>query len=158
MRTRYFQPSAMFRSLLNGESGGTLVETALTLPLLVTLCLGPVEFARVAYTAIEVSNAAKAGATYGGQNGGTAGDTTGITWAATHDGANISGLTVTGVSLSYICSDGSASTGLNTDCANSQMEENVTVTTQATIDPLIHIPGLPTTYTLHGTASQKCLQ
>jgi Flp pilus assembly protein TadG len=158
MLTRDFQPFAMLLALLNGEDGGALVETALTLPLLVTMVLGPVELARVAYTAIEVSNAAKAGATYGGQNGGAAGDTAGITWAATHDGANIQGLSVSSVSLSYICSDGSASTGLNTDCANSQMEETVTVVTQATIDPLIHIPGLPTTYTVHGKASQMCLQ
>ena len=158
MLTRYFKPFTVLRDVLNSEAGGALVETALTLPLLVTMVLGPVELARVAYGAIEVSNAAKAGATYGGQNGGAAGDTTGITWAATHDGANIPGLSVTSVSLSYVCSDGSASTGLNTDCANSQMEENVTVVTQATIDPLIHIPGLPTTYTVHGMASQMCLQ
>lgn len=158
MLTRFFNPSAIFRSLLKGEGGGALIETAITLPLLTTLCLGPVELARVAYAAIEVSNAAKAGATYGGQSGGAAADTTGITWAATHDSANIQGLTVNSVTLSYVCSDGSVSTGLNTDCPNSHIVETVTVVTQATINPLIHIPGLPTTYTLHGRATQTCFQ
>ena len=134
------------------------METALTAPLLVTLILGSVEFARVAYAGIEVTNAARAAVSYGAQNGGTASDTTGITWAATHDAADVTGISVSGVSLGYVCSDGSASTGLNTDCANSQVEETVTVRTQVTMDPLVHVPGLPKTYTLYGTASQKCLQ
>lgn len=142
----------------DGEAGGALVETAVTLPMLVLLVLGSAEFARVAYTAIEVTNAARAGVSYGAQNGGTASDTSGITWAATHDGTDISTLQVTNVSIGYVCSDGTTSTGLNTDCANSHIEETVTVNTQAMIDPLIHVPGLPTTYTLTGQAIQKCLQ
>jgi Flp pilus assembly protein TadG len=146
------------KTWLLGEFGGSLVETALTSPVLIILLLGPVELARVAYTGIEVTNAARAGVAYGSQNGGTASDTPGITWAATHDAANVSGLSVSSVSLSYVCSDGSASTGANTDCSNSHIEETVTVKTQATVDPLIHLPGLPTSYTLHGQAVQKCLQ
>jgi len=148
----------MFRALRSGEAGGALVETALTAPVLVLLVLGAVEFARVACAAIEVTNAARAGVAYGAQNGGTASDTPGITWAATHDGANVTGLTVSSVSLSYVCSNGAAATGANTDCANSHIEETVKVNTQATVDPLIHVPGLPRSYTLHGQAVQKCLQ
>ena len=53
------------------EVGGSLVETALTAPLLLTLLIfGSVEFARVAYAAIEVTNAARAGVSYGAQSGG----------------------------------------------------------------------------------------
>jgi Flp pilus assembly protein TadG len=126
--------------------------------MLLTLILGAAEFARVSYGAIEVTNAARAGVAYGSQNGGTASDSAGITWAATHDASNLPGLTVTNISLSYICSNGTASTGLNTDCANSHIEETVTVNTQVVMDPLIHLPGLPTTYTLKGQAVQKCLQ
>ena len=158
MFRRILRHFAYIKSVQNGESGGALVETALTVPLLMTLMLGAVEFARVAYTAIEVSNAARAGVSYGAQNGGTAGDTTGITWAATHDGANISTLSVSNVSVSYICSDGSASTGANTDCSSSHIEEILTVNTQASMDPLIHLPGLPKTNTVYGQAIQKCLQ
>lgn len=149
---------ALRRVLRPGESGGALVETALTMPLLVILVLGAVELARVAYAAIEVSNAARAAVSYGAQNGGTASDTVGITWAATQEAANLSSLSIASITRSYICSNGNASTGLNTDCPNSHIEETLTVKTQATVDPLIHLPGLPLTYTLHGTASQKCLQ
>lgn len=140
------------------ETGGALVETALTAPLLTMLILGAAEFARVAYTAIEVTSAAQAGVTYGAQSGLTASDTAGIQWAATHDGGDVKSLTVSTPILGYICSDGSASTGASGDCANSHMEETVTVKTQATVDPIMHLPGLPTSYTLYGQAVQKCLQ
>lgn len=158
MRIGMLRLRNLARVLRGNEAGGSLVETALTAPMLVVLVLGSTELARVAYTAIEVTSAARAGVSYGAQNGSTAADTTGITWAATHDGSNVSSLTVSSVSLGYICSDGTASTGANTDCANSNIEEAVTVRTQATIDPLIHLPGLPQQYTLYGIAVQKCLQ
>jgi len=139
------------------DEGGALVEACLTLPLLFMLVLGAVEFSRVAYTSLEVVSAAKAGVAYGAQSGGTAGDTAGITAAATTDAANISGLSVSSFS-SYACSDGTSSTGANTDCANTHIVQTLTVRTQATIGPLVHWPGLPSTYTVKGEASQTCLQ
>lgn len=60
--------------------------------------------------------------------------------------------------FSCICSDGSASTCLRTDCPTSHIEEILSVQTQTTFDPLIHLPGLPMTFTLHGQAIQKVLQ
>ena len=146
------------RILKRSEMGGALVETALTAPLLGVMILGAAEFARVAYTAIEVTSAARAGVSYGAQNGLTATDSAGIAWAATHDAPNVTSLTVSTPVIGYVCSNGDPSTGASTDCPNSHIEETLTVTTQATIDPMIHVPGLPTTYTLHGQATQKCLQ
>lgn len=140
------------------EDGGALVEAWLTLPVLFLMVLGAVEFSRVAYTSLEVVSAAKAGVAYGAQQGGLTTDTTGITTAATTDAANVTTLQVTSVSSTYACSDGSASTGLNTDCASSHIVQTLTVHTQAKIYPLIHVPGLPTTYTIDGQASQTCLQ
>jgi Flp pilus assembly protein TadG len=134
-----------------------MVETALIFPMLLALLIGAAEFARVAYAAIEVANAARAGAQYGAQSGFNASDTTGIATAASKDAANVTGL-VTTSSVSCICSDGTASTCANTDCANSHTEEILTVNTQVTIDPLVHVPGLPRTYTLKGKAIQKCVQ
>jgi Flp pilus assembly protein TadG len=149
----------IIRALGIGEEGGAIAETALTAPFLALLIYGSVEFARVAYTAIEVTNAAKAGVTYGAQNGLTASDSAGITWAATHDGVNIPGMTVSTPVLGYVCSDGSATTGSPPSCANGlHLIETVTVQTQVSIDPLVHIAGLPRTYTLYGTAIQNCYQ
>jgi Flp pilus assembly protein TadG len=139
------------------DAGQALLETALVFPILLALLIGAAEFARVAYAAIEVANAARAGVQYGAQSGFTAADTTGIATAASKDAANVTGL-VTTSSVACICSNGNASTCLNTDCPNSHKEEILTVNTQATMDPLIHVPGLPRTYTLKGRAIQKCVQ
>jgi Flp pilus assembly protein TadG len=145
------------------ESGQALVETAVAVVLLSTVLIGAAELARVAYAAIEVSNAARAGAQYGAQNGEDAGDTTkdgtagGIQNAAATDAGNLTNLTTTS-SYTCACSDGSASTCQPTDCANSHIEQTLTVNTQATIDPIIHLPGLPRTYTLKGRAIEKCVQ
>jgi Flp pilus assembly protein TadG len=140
-----------------GETGSALVETAAVLPLLITILIGGAELARVAYAAIEVSNAARAGAQYGAQNGFTASDPTGIANAAAADAANMSSLSTTS-SYTCICSDGTSSTCQPTDCTNSKIEQTLTVNTQATFDPLIHLPGLPTRYTLKGRAIQKCAE
>src|SRR5260370_3223661 len=143
----------MMRAIRRGEAGGALVEPALTLPMLVVLVLGAAEFARVAYASIEVANAARAAVSYGAQSITTEVDTTGIQTVAANDAADLSGLTTT-PTTSFICSDNTASTGANTDCSTSQIETILTVNTSASFDPLIHVPGLPTTYTLHGQAVQ----
>jgi Flp pilus assembly protein TadG len=157
MGTHNFRRLANATRLAGGDAGQALVETALIFPVLISLLIGAAELARLAYAAIEVANAAKAGVQYGAQSGTTAADTTGIATAASSDAANLTGLTTTS-SYSCICSDGTASTCTNTDCANSHIEETLTVNTEASIDPLIHLPGLPTTYTLRGKAIQKCVQ
>jgi Flp pilus assembly protein TadG len=143
-----------------GEDGGALVETALTLPLLVTMIAGAAEFSRVAYASLEVVSAAKAGVSYGAQTGGTATDLTGITYAAQNDAANVTSLIVKSATSTYACSTSSDDPqgGANTGCPLSHMQQTLTVVTEATIDPIIHLPGLPTTYTLKGQASQLCLQ
>ena len=151
----------IIRALGIREEGGAIAETALTAPMLAVLIFGSVEFARVAYAAIEVTSAARAGVSYGAQSGLTASDSAGITWAATHDGVNIPGLTVSTPVLGYTCSNGDTPAGTPPTCnahPGAHLEETVTVQTQVTMDPLIHVPGLPTTYTLYGTAVQKCYQ
>lgn len=136
--------------------GQALVETALVFPILVTLLLGAADLARVAHASIAVTNAARAGAQYGAQDGFTAQDSTGIATAASNEASNLT-ITTTS-SYACVCSDGSASTCLNTDCATSHMEETVTVNTQATVSPAIHLPILPATWTVKGQAVQRCLK
>jgi len=83
------------------QSGQTLLEVALMLPLLLLLTLGVIELGRYAYISILVDSAARAGAAYGAQSGGTSTDTAGIVTAADNDfknnGQNVSKLTVTSV-------------------------------------------------------------
>jgi len=139
------------------QEGQALIEAAISLPILALLLLGSAEFATLAYTSIEVSNAAMAGVQYGAQSATTAADTTGIQNAASNDASDIS-LGTTTATVSCICSNGSASTCLRTDCSSSNIEEILTVKTQASFTPQIHVPGLSTTFALKGQAVQKVLQ
>ncbi|MGA8727847.1 MAG: TadE/TadG family type IV pilus assembly protein [Terracidiphilus sp.] len=139
------------------DKGQALIELALSMPILILLFAGAAEFGSVVYASIELSNAAMAGVQYGAQDPTTAGDTTGIQTAASNDAQNIT-LGPTTVSKSCICSNGSASTCLATDCSTSNIETILTVQTQAVFDPGIHLPGFATTYTLYGKAVQKVLQ
>ena len=155
MRARTF-----LSSLFSKQDGGALVETCLTLPVLVIMMLGAAEFSRVAYTSLEMVSAARAGVSYGAQTGGTSGDSSGIIYAAQNDAANVNGVSVSS-SSTFVCSDGSTidtSKDLNTQCANSHIQQTLTVQASVTMDPLIHVPGLPTQYIINGQASQICLQ
>jgi Flp pilus assembly protein TadG len=139
-----------------GECGQSLVETALVFPLLVTMLVGTVEMARVVNASIEVANAAKAGAQYGCKNGYTAQDTTGIATAASNEVPNLTLSTTSSYACS--CSDGTASTCLNSDCPNSHIEQTVTVNTSATLSATIQLPGLPKTFTVKGESIQRVEQ
>jgi Flp pilus assembly protein TadG len=154
-RERWIRTSA--RVFSRGESGQALVELAFTLPLLALLLLGAGEFARLAYAAIETSNAARAGVQYGAQNHVTASDYAGMQIAATNDGSDVPQIDATATHFCG-CANGTVSTCASGDCAGSRIIEYVQVNTTATVDPLIHVPGLPTTFTLNGQAIMRVWQ
>lgn len=137
------------------ERGQMLIETALTVPLFALLLLGAVEFGRVAYAAIQVQNAANAGAQYGSQSSATSGDTTGIQTAAQKDAGNLGGLTATS-SVSETCSDGSTYSD-TTQCPGAHVVGVLTVNTSCTVNVLIHAPGFGSTFTLQGQAIEDVL-
>lgn len=153
---------------ITSEEGGALVETAFSMSLLILLLLGSVEFGRVAYAAIQVNSAAKAAAQYGAQSRTTAADISGMTSAAQNEYFGGSTLQLTSptatTGTSCTCADtGNAATCSNNSvtapaCPGSVMEVTITVQTQASFNPLFHVPGLPGTFTLTGTAKQKVLQ
>jgi Flp pilus assembly protein TadG len=143
--------------IVNGVRGNALVETAILLPVMVTMLFAAFQIALATYTSIEVSSAALAGVKYGAQTAATAGDTVGIQTAATASAPNIT-LGTTNVSHSCICADGSASTCRPTDCSASAIETILTVQTNATFTPGFHMPGIPLSFTLYGQAVQKVLQ
>ncbi|HEV2133527.1 MAG TPA: TadE/TadG family type IV pilus assembly protein [Terracidiphilus sp.] len=165
---------------LRGDRGSALLELALTAPLFVTLMMGAIELGRVAYYSIEVVNAARAGASYGSVNYGNAFSTSGqadTVQAAKNDAPDVSSLTVTNPLTYCVCetltpSSGSATfsgvkscldptiTSCTTESGTTQQYiiDYVKVDTQTTIDPLIHLPGLPTTYTLRASSRLRVLQ
>jgi Flp pilus assembly protein TadG len=153
MKNRIFRLTERLRS----DSGNALIELAIGMTVLTALILGAAEFGRIAYAAIEVNDAAHAGAAYGSANRTYAADNANVTNAAKKDAPDVSGMTATAVYWCQ-CSDGSASTCGATDCTGTRIIEYVTVNTSGTVDPLVYVPGLPKSYTLTGHAVMRVEQ
>ncbi len=150
------------RSQQSSEEGSALVELALSLPALCIMLLGAAEFARLAYGAIAVTNAAHSAAIYAASSHAALGDSGGITNAAGTDAPNLTGgnaVSVASVTTACSCSNTSytpSSCSDNSTCfnKNAAMITAVTVTTQSTFTPMIHIPGGDINFTLHGKSTQ----
>ena len=145
----------LMRVILRANQGQALAEFALLLPVLVIILLGAGELARLAYASIEVTNAAHAGAEYGAQGYGTAGDFAAIEQAAALDAQNIPGFTATAQNV-CTCNNGSsvAYDSADATCGTSFVVY-VQVNTSATYNPIFHCPGLPQTYTVKGQAIMR---
>jgi Flp pilus assembly protein TadG len=143
---------------LLGTAGGALVELALVVPIFSSLLLGSAEFARLTYASIEVSNAARAGVAYGSQSSTTASDLAGMQTAATGDGTNVTGLSAAATEF-WSCSNAPSTqfTSPPTCTTGNRVLNYVQVKTTATVTPVIHVPGLPTSFTLHGLAIMRVL-
>jgi Flp pilus assembly protein TadG len=153
---------------VKSDQGQALIETALSLTILILLTVGAVEFGGMAVSAIAVGNAAKAAAQYAAQSPGTASNLTAMQTAAQNEYYSPSALTLvsptTTSGYACTCADTGASTSCTINsitspaCPGSYMEVTITVTTQVTYTPIIHIPGLPNSFQLQGMAKQKVLQ
>jgi Flp pilus assembly protein TadG len=163
----------MLKHELHSELGSAFVELALVLPIFSLLIVGAAEFGRLAYASIEVSNAARAGVSFGAQNHADASNSSEMAAVAALDASNISGMTANAGPC--ICPASSATASVpacsttffsGTPGSNSftcpstdtSTTEYVQVDTQATVSTLFHYPGLPTSYTLSGTATMTVEQ
>lgn len=159
----------MFRYELREDKGQAFVELALVLPVLVLLLLGAAEVGRMAYAAIEVNNAARAGVAYAAQNHTTASDllsTGGIVQAAQLEAPDIKTMTAT---ATQFCSCESSTgtmpapgtcTGVDlTTCVSpNRIVEFVQVNTSAPVNTLFHVPGIPNSVTFQGHAMMRVMQ
>ena len=141
-----------------------LVELGFLLPVFTALLLAVLDVGMGYYYALEVSNAAKAGAQYGYQSSATMMDSTGIQNTAKNDGYDITHSSGGNGSATWksgyptstwgcMCPDGSHKTplcGTTLSCSSGQQVNYVDVQTQATYTPLIPWPGIPSSVTLKG--------
>jgi len=144
------------------DIGQALVELALVFPIFILLLIGAAEFGRLAYAAIEVTNAAHAAALYGAYSHITASDTAGMQLIATTDASapNVTSMTVTPTQFCS-CSTGGTivcSTALISCPSPARIIESVQVNTIASVDTLFHFPGIPKTVTLTGQAIMRVEQ
>jgi Flp pilus assembly protein TadG len=154
---------------LKREEGQALIETAVSMALFIVMMLGAVEFGRLAYVTIEVSNAAKSAAQYAAQSAATAADVSGIQTAAKNEYGTPASLTLVSPTANsgYACNCSGSTTAVSctnnsltnpTCAAGSALEVTVTVHTQVSFNPGMHIPGMPGPFLINGYAKQKVLQ
>ncbi|MGH9586702.1 MAG: TadE/TadG family type IV pilus assembly protein [Acidobacteriaceae bacterium] len=157
----------MWTRNLRNEQGSSLVELALTLPLLLIILIGSAELGRIAYASIEVTNAARAAVAFGSQNLGTASSPGGLTAMKTAAALDASDLTSMGATLitvptySCACDTGSgapAATACDGSACTGTIAHYVQATTSATVNTMFHYPGIPTSFTLHGYAEMRVIE
>jgi Flp pilus assembly protein TadG len=149
----------VFRFSQTDEEGSALVELALSLPMLCIILLGAGEFARIAYAAIEVTNAAHSAAVYAAQSQAAVADTTGITNAANSDSLNLGTVSIATPTKSCTCSNTSytpTSCSDNTTCQNhhASMITAVTIQASTTFTPMVTVPGFKPTIFLQGKSTE----
>ena len=151
------------RSILKDTLGSGVLELGLIMPAFALLLVVAAEGGRMAYFAIEVSNAARAGVAYASQSTATSTQTTAIQTAAANDAPNltkIATLTVT-PSIACQCANGttfttiSCGTASSTCTSPSRTVKYAQVNTSAPVNSMFRFAGLPTIYTLQGQAVMR---
>lgn len=148
------------------ETGAALVEMAVALPVLVAILFGTVDFARVMYVGIEVTNAARAGAQYGAHDLGNSNDPAGMEATALNAAPNVLGMTVPDKTQTCQCAqnDGAGTPWASVSCtipgatacsAGFHRIVSVTVTTEARFRTVGRYPGIPNDLLIRRTATMR---
>src|SRR5262245_13195889 len=137
------------RAKPGSQVGAALVELAVALPLLILVLVGTIDFARVFYTAIELTNAARAGAEYATFTISRATEvppmtnTVNATLNATPNLATVSAA----ATHTCQCLDDSAQVlstiACSATCGSGHLVVSVTVTATRTFTTIAFFPGVP---------------
>ena len=162
------------RARHRSERGAAFVELAVALPLLILVLVGTVDFARVFYMSIELTNAARAGAQYGAFGAGfNSQDFSGMQASASASAPNIGAITAL-PSKSCQCATDTGSTfttqvlGCTTIAAcapciavcpaGQHQVTSVTVTARQTFTTIATFPGIPSNFVVNRSATLRVAQ
>ena len=139
---------------LRHRRGGAMLELVVAMPLLVLLCIGVMDYGRVYFTSVAVSNAARAGAEWGITYPAYAFDPARQQSFAKLDGAEAGTITVTSSTVCR-CAATTVSCGSTTVCGSGYGEPRVfvTVTASKNVAMLLTYPGLPSTISIVRSAT-----
>jgi Flp pilus assembly protein TadG len=141
----------------NKQRGSSLIETVILFPVLLLLCTGTMDFARVVYAGIEVANAARAGVQFGALTPGNSGNTSGMVQAALEDAADLGSSAVTATARNFcecVGGTGEVDCSSSTTCGTTP-SGYVSVTANYTFKTLTQWPGLPKSVVLTRTATMR---
>jgi Flp pilus assembly protein TadG len=134
------------------ESGTSMVEFALVLPVILFLLIGLIETGRYMRFAILAAHAARAGVQYGAQSTLTAIDKTGVANAAVQDGQSLSNWNVT---LSHFCTNNGALATCPIGEPSSTTAYYVQVVVKGTFSSLLNYPGIQNSVPITSTAVMR---
>jgi Flp pilus assembly protein TadG len=154
------------RSSLRSQSGSAFVELVVSLPLLMLILIGTIDFARVFNMSIELTNAARAGAQFGTKTVLSSTNGAGMSSAAL-TATDLTGVTViTGRTCGCAPDDGTgqpwpAATGAGvppcTVCATGHLVISVTVTTVKAFSMIAPFPGIPNSISITRAATLRAV-
>lgn len=139
---------------LRDESGTALIEFSLFLSILVLVFVGVVDYALEIQQAMQVTEAAGAGAAFGAVPGNQK-NFTGMQAAATSSAPGVNGFSVTAADI-FTCTPGGAVVLSSASCTGYGTPiEYVQVKTSATVPALLAYVGMPASLALKGTATYR---
>jgi len=155
--------------LIRSQCGGALVELAIALPVLIVVFAATIDFARVFYTAMALTDAARAGAQYGAHNAANSTDAAGMQSAASA-ATNTTGITAVATRLCQCATDAGVFSATaptandctspeTTSCPSKHLIVTVSVTTSKTFTTIMTgFPSIPGSVSLSRTATMRVFQ
>jgi Flp pilus assembly protein TadG len=144
-------------TLANSEEGSSLIEMAVILPLLILIVFSIADYAFYIQEAIQVQDAASAGAAYGTIPGNSSDTATMIELAnydATGSFSGATGFTANATNF-YSCTPGGAHVAVNASCPTGAPFHYVQVTTSLAASSILPYFATPGTETLTGSATYR---
>lgn len=174
VRYRHQMKTSANKSTSVGQSGQSLVEIALLLPLILLLLLGVIEIGRYAYIGILVGNAARAGAAFAAQSLEDAAPSTpipnqGVITAVNNDFQNnLPSAPSLKVSVTNSCGCDNGGSVVDAQCNGTETAGTcptgqhwvvmVSVTCSGTFNALFNYPGIPKSIDVSRTATLRVAQ
>ncbi len=147
-----------FEKFCRDRKGSSFIEMAVLVLVVLLLCCGTMDFARVVNAGIQIANAARAGVQFGALNPGNSGNFPGMVQAALADAADLGTGQVTATARNFCgCNNGTTEVSCTdtTACSGTTPSGYVAVTTNYTFNPLVPWPGMPGTLALTRTAKMR---
>ena len=140
----------------NNRRGNSFIEVALLIPVMLLLCCGTMDFARVVYAGIAMASAARAGVQLGALGPGNSGKTSEMVQAALNDASGQGLSSVTATARNFCgCNSGTSEVACSTTCSGATPNGYVSVTANYTFNSLIPWPGVPQTVAVARTAKMR---
>jgi Flp pilus assembly protein TadG len=139
-------------SLLADDRGSALVEFALFLSVIILLLVGVADYSFAIHEAMQVQEAASAGAAWGAIPGNES-NTSGMQSAAASAATGVPGFTVNASNL-WTCTPGGAAVTSSTLCTGGVAPyKYVVVKTSGTVPTPLSFPGISSNKILYGSAT-----